>query len=90
MEDLEEIMDKIEECKVSFDRKKILHYLTEDLGELSKYEKTGEEYKIISDAIRDVLINTYANCLRWYFMYDQRMEMNIAKDKQNLTIRRIK
>ena len=82
MEDLEELLDKLEEVKVQMNRKDVLYYLTEENGHMSEVkEKDIGIYNEINELVRDILIDTYAGALKLYYKYDRPINLTIDDEK---------
>ena len=89
MEDLEEIMSKIHECKVDFNDDELYYYLCEEVGHISEIpENNPELFEHTYSSIRDRMIEVYAEALKLYYRNDEDLKMVIDKEKAQLVFKR--
>lgn len=89
MEDLEEIMSKIHECKVDFNDDELYFYLCEEVGKISSIPDNNPElFEHTYSSIRDRLIEVYCEALKLYYREDYDLRMVIDKQKGQLIFKR--
>jgi len=92
MEDLEEILDLIEACKVNVNREEVLDYLVNEIGHKKEFlEVKGgkEEYTDLHHDIRNLLIDLYAHAVKSYYRYDDNLQLNIDREKGLLYLNKV-
>jgi len=85
MDDLEDIMDKIHECKVDFKDDELYHFLCEEICHVSEIPDDREDiFEATYDALRDKLIDVYTSCLKLYYRNDEDLTMQIDRERSEL------
>jgi hypothetical protein len=87
MEDLEEIIDMFDSCKVECNKEEVYYYLCEEIGKISEIpDDEVEKFRIVYNSIRDVLIDTYCSAMKMYYRHDRPMGLTIDREGKRLRL----